>query len=260
MSLMPGLCSVALRHLDPQQVVNCAIAGKAAGIEWEARIHVPPGDRDKAHRAAGLTADAGLSIPSYGAYARAGSADARDDFVACLISAESLGAPMIRVWAGSTEGLSGAERDDAAKRVASDLADFCDRASDIGKIVSLEFHPGTFTEDARSTLDLIERVGRANLLSHWQPDYGQSLPAASNALTAILPVLSHLHVFYWTKEHLRLPLSEGRSYWQALLGTTSKASSSLPFMRFAMLEFSQNDDPGNVVADLLILHSILKDS
>ena len=254
MSLLPGLCSVALRHLDPEDVVACAVAGRVAGIEWEARVHVPPGDVDRARHAADLTAIAGLAIPSYGAYARAGSAGCRQEFSACLISAEALGAPMVRVWTTSTEGLSPAERDDAAGVVAADLMDFCDQAADHGKTVSLEFHPGTFTEGARATLELIDRVARPNLHSHWQPDYGQPLADASLSLTAMLPVLSHLHVFNWTREHVRLPLADGRSYWQALAGIATQAG--MP-QRFAMLEFSRDDHPDNVVADLLALQGIL---
>ena len=254
MRLLPGLCSVALRHLDPEDVVACAVAGRAVGIEWEARVHVPPGDVDKARHAADLTAIAGLAIPSYGAYARAGSAGCREEFSACLISAEALGAPMVRVWTASTEGLSAAGRNEAVAGVAADLADFCDQAAGHGKTVSLEFHPGTFTEGAGATLQLVDRVARPNLRSHWQPDYGQPLEDASNSLTAMLPVLSHLHVFNWTREHVRLPLADGRGYWQALVEIA--AQDGVP-ERYAMLEFSRDDHPDNVVADLLALQDIL---
>ena len=255
MSLLPGLCSVALRHLDPADVVACAVAGKAVGIEWEARVHAPPGDIDKARRAADLTAAAGLAIPSYGAYARAGSTGAREEFASCLISAEALGAPMVRVWTASTEDLSPAERDDAARLVAADLADFCDQAAGVGKIVSLEFHPGTFTEGAGPTLELMDRVARPNLRSHWQPDYGQPLDAASASLEAMLPFLSHVHVFHWTTDHTRLPLADGRSYWQSLLELAAQAGPSAG--RFAMVEFSRDDHPDHVVSDLLTLQDIL---
>ena len=255
--MLPGLCSVALRHLDPAQVVACAIAGGAAGIEWEARVHVPPGDWAKAARAAELAAEAGLAVPSYGAYARAGLPDARQEFASCLTSADALGAPLVRVWTASVEGLSRAERDDAVTVVAADLADFCDRAADSGKTVSLEFHPGTFTEDAQSTLNLIDRVSRTNLRSHWQPDYGQTCDAAAASLGAMLPFLSHMHVFHWTKDHLRLPLDDGASYWKTLLKLASPASPLPSGGRYAMLEFSPNDDAEQVVADLRTLCQIL---
>lgn len=255
MSIQLGLCSVALRHLDPTEAVAAAVAGGASGIEWEARLHVPPGDRDKARRAAALSAEAGLTIPSYGSYVRAGAETARQDFAASVVSASNLGTRLIRVWAGDTKGLSTADRGAAAEMVATDLATMCDMARDAGMSVSLEFHPGTFTETAPSALELIDRVNRPNLLCHWQPDYGQPLDAADAALRQMLPHLSHLHVFHWTAGHVRLPLRDGHAYWRHLVNLAGTAPASSP--RFALLEFSLSDTPAQVIADLHELAEIL---
>jgi sugar phosphate isomerase/epimerase len=256
-SILLGLCSVALRHLDPAEAVGAALAGGATGIEWEARVHVPPGDREKARRAAGLASDAGLTIPSYGSYVRAGSGTALVDFAASLASASELGTKLIRVWAGDTKGLTADNRGSAAALVADDLMAMCDMALDAEMSVSLEFHPGTFTETAASANGLIDRVGRPNLRSHWQPGYGQPLEEALASLQQMLPHLTHLHVFQWTADHTRLPLAGGKAYWQSLVSLAATApTSTLP--RYALVEFSRNDAPEDVVTDLLALDDILQ--
>jgi len=256
MSLSLGLCSVALRHLDPDQVVSCARAGGAAGIEWEARRHVPPGDLDAAATAARLCLAAGLDIPSYGTYARAGADGARDEFTACLASAATLGAPLLRVWTERATDLEPAARAVLLDRVVADLMTFCDLAAAAGRQVSLEFHPGTFTETPEETHDVLRRVGRDNLRTHWQPDYGQPLHEAEASLRQMLPALSHLHVFCWTKEHLRMPLRDNLDYWSRLL-QLGRTAPALPWPRYAMIEFSRDDQPDAVVADLQALRQLL---
>lgn len=255
--LTPGLCSVALRHLDPAQVIDCAVAGGAKGIEWEARKHVPPGDLDSARRVGQLCRSAGLAIPSYGTYVTAGADEAREEFAACLASAEALGAPLLRIWTERTTGLEpGAARTALLSRVVSDLIDFCDLAAPRGLHLSLEFHPGTFTHTAAETLDLLQRVGRDNLLTHWQPDYGQPIAEATGALRSVLPLLSHLHVFCWTQDHVRTPLRDHRNYWKPLLDLAASAPDrALP--RYAMIEFSPDNRLEAVLDDLQTLSDLL---
>ncbi|MBJ3784978.1 sugar phosphate isomerase/epimerase family protein [Devosia sediminis] len=257
MTLALGLCSAALRHLDLQAVVDCAVAGGASGIEWEARRHVPSGNLASARTAARLSRAAGLCIPSYGTYVTAGAAGARQEFAGCLAAAELLDAPFLRVWTHRTIGLENqAGFDEMLDRVVSDLAVFCDQAESAGRTVSLEFHPGTFAHSATAALQLVDRVGRNTLLSHWQPDYGQPLDEAKASLQAMLPVLSHLHVFCWTKERVRLPLHEHRDYWAALLAMAGQAPDR-GWPRYAMIEFSPSDLTEAVLDDLATLSAIL---
>ncbi|CAN7343518.1 TIM barrel protein [Devosia sp. LjRoot16] len=256
MSLSPGLCSVALRHLDPDQVVECALAGGAAGIEWEARRHVAPGDLDAATKAARLCLAAGLDIPSYGTYARAGADGARDEFAACLASAAALATPLLRVWTERSTDIEPTARALLFDRVVADLTAFCDLAAIAGRHVSLEFHPGTFTETPEQTHDLLRRVGRHNLRTHWQPDYGQPLHEAEASLQQMLPALSYLHVFCWTKEHVRMPLRDNLDYWSSLL-ELARTAPALAWPRYAMIEFSPDDQPDAVVADLRALGQLL---
>ena len=258
MTLALGLCSASLRHLDLQEVVDCAMAGGAKGLEWEARRHVPPGDLVSAREAARLCRAAGLSIPSYGTYVTAGAEGADQEFAACLATAEIVDAPVLRVWTERITGLeSPAEQDEMLSRVASDLALFCDQAEAAGRTVSLEFHPGTFTHSAAAALHLLDRVGRSNLLTHWQPDYGQPLDDAMDSLQAMLPALSHIHVFCWSRERVRMPLRDHRHYWAALLDLASKAPDR-GWPRYAMIEFSPDDRKQAVLDDLAALSDLIQ--
>jgi 3-dehydroshikimate dehydratase len=256
--LLPGLCSVALRHFDLSEVVACAVAGGAKAIEWEARRHVPPGDIATARHTAGLTHDAGLAVSSYGSYVRAGTEDAREAFVECFASAVALEAPVIRVWTAGTQGLTTtADRTAMVARTAADLAVFCDMTAEVGLHISLEFHPGTLTATVASTLDLVARAGCLNLGSHWQPDYGQPLDAAKASLSGVRPLLSHLHVFCWNRARERFALADYAEYWGELLALARTSPTSAVGQRYALLEFSRTESPHEVVADSRTLSHLL---
>ena len=258
MNLALGLCSTALRELDVRKVVDCATDAGATGIEWEARRHVPPDDLAAARDVARLCRSAGLSIPSYGTYVTAGAEGAGQEFAGCLVNAEILDAPVLRLWTQRMTGLeSPAEHDAVLDRVVSDLALFCDEAHAAGRTLSLEFHPGTFTHTAAMTLQLLDRVGRDNLLTHWQPHYGQPLDEAMTSLQALLPVVSHIHVFCWSQQRVRMPLRDHQHYWHALL-TLASTAPDRGWPRYAMIEFSPDDRLEAVRDDLATLSGLIQ--
>lgn len=96
----PGLCSVTFRSLSPQAVIELAAANGIRSIEWGADIHVPPGDLENARDVAARTAQAGLSVSSYGSYIFAPDF-APEDVTAVLETAKALGTGHIRIWPGS---------------------------------------------------------------------------------------------------------------------------------------------------------------
>ncbi|MEZ5865023.1 MAG: hypothetical protein R3D25_13515 [Geminicoccaceae bacterium] len=99
-AFLPGLCSVTFRSIDAEQVIALAVEAGARGIEWCSTVHVPPGHLATAMRIAAQCRDAGLDLPSYGTYVRAGADDEQQDMGAALDTAAALGAPNVRVWAG----------------------------------------------------------------------------------------------------------------------------------------------------------------
>jgi 3-dehydroshikimate dehydratase len=42
--LIPGLVSVTLRSLPPQEIIALAVKAGMKAIEWGGDVHVPPGD------------------------------------------------------------------------------------------------------------------------------------------------------------------------------------------------------------------------
>jgi sugar phosphate isomerase/epimerase len=234
------MVSVTFRHLSAREILALAVQTGLAGIEWGGDVHVPAGDLAQAATVRQATVDAGLEVVSYGSYYRAATGQG---FAGVLATAVALGAPSIRVWAGN---VGSAGSDDAHRRaVIEDLQTICDAAGDEGTTVALEYHRGTLTDTAASAVALAEAVARSNLRLYWQPDPTQPHAARMRALQAVLPYLSHLHVFQWTQpgdDVRRHPLAEGRAEWLDYLRLAEGE-------RYALLEFVPHDDPATFRAE-----------
>ena len=234
---VPGLCSVTFRSLSADDVIEATVAAGLQAIEWGGDVHLAPGDVARATTLARRCADAGVRCPSYGSYVAAGGA-ARD-MDAALDTADALGARTVRVWAplGVTPDAVGELAVAAGAR---------------GLTTSLEFHPGTSTETAASTLALLAAVDSEHLYTYWQPVAGAP-PARSLAeYRAIEHACSHVHVFWWTQDGTRRPLSEGGELWAGVLGSPSTAVRWRE-PRVAYLEFVADDDTAVLARDAATL-------
>src|SRR5688500_12319633 len=98
--LIPGLVSVTFRQLAPQEIIALVVEAQLQVIEWGGDIHVPHGDTNQAEIVARWTKDAGLSVAAYGSYYRLATPD-QTPFERIVATAVALGAPTIRVWAGT---------------------------------------------------------------------------------------------------------------------------------------------------------------
>ncbi|MET0422542.1 MAG: hypothetical protein ABW046_01620 [Actinoplanes sp.] len=246
MTVRPGLVSVTLRHLPPEQVVEIAVRARLSAVEWGGDIHVPHGDLAAASQVASLTARAGLAVSAYGSYYRLGESD---DAPAVIAAAARLGAPLIRVWAGR---VASADADAAYRaRVRDDALRLAGLAPDIG--IVLEYHRETLTDTRASTAALLDELRDAGVRSLWQPQPAR--PDEENAadLRALLPDLANLHVFAWNPDGSRLPLAAHRARWASWLAIAAEA----PGDRYASLEFVPADDPAQLLTDAATLHSLL---
>jgi hypothetical protein len=251
-TIRPGLVSVTLRHLSPDQVVAIASSAGLAAIEWGGDVHVPHGDLAAASLVAGLTSRAGLSVSAYGSYYRLGHSPP-SLAEAVVATAGRLGAPVIRVWAGR-RGSAQADASDRA-RVRDDALRLADLASGIGIGIGivLEYHRETLTDTRASTAALLDEARPAGVRSLWQPQPERSVAENAGDLRALLPDLANLHVFAWDADRSRLALVAHRERWAAWLAVAAEA----PGDRYASLEFVPGDDPTQVLVDAAVLRDLL---
>ena len=200
-----------------------------------------------------MTAEAGLTVAAYGSYYRAGQSENSGlAFDEVLDTAIELGAPLIRVWAG-TAGSVSASREVRAQ-VVTDLHRIATLAADAQVGISLEYHNGTLTDTAGSTRELLTEVAHPNLATYWQPPLDQDTADAVKDLRSLLHHLTHVHVYHWRPASTdRLPLVEGADRWRAFLDVAATA----PGDRYAMLEFVEGDSPANFLRDAATLKSWL---
>jgi sugar phosphate isomerase/epimerase len=251
--IFPGLVSVTFRKLAPAEIVALVRRAGLHGIEWGGDIHVPPGDLGRAREARELTHEAGLAVAAYGSYYRAGrSEDDSLPFQRVLDTALELGAPVIRVWAGTA---GSAEMEDEARwRVAADLRRIAELAARAGVRVAVEFHGGTLTDSNESTHRLLLQADQPNLFTYWQPLLDMTDEACVEGLRQLAPRLAHLHVYQWRTVQDRRPLAEGAERWRSFL----QAAAAAPGDRHAMLEFVADDAPENFLSDAATLRGWLK--
>jgi 3-dehydroshikimate dehydratase len=191
-----------------------------------------------------------LAVSSYGSYYKAGHDLA--GFDAILETARALGAPRIRVWAG-TVGADEADPD-ARRAVTHDLRRVVELARRADVRVAAEFHGGTLTSHAASAARLLREV--PGLESYWQPRADIGPDEALSDLASLADHLVHAHVFHWQPGGQRHALSAGRSCWPLYL----RALRDLPRSLHVQLEYVKDDRPGQLREDAATLRGWLDDA
>jgi len=249
--LHSGLCSITFRQLSVDALIELCVEAGIDGIEWGGDVHLPPGDLALAESVKDRTQNAGLSVCAYGSYHRCD--DASDPFSEVLESADALGAPVIRVWAGnrdSTEA-SQAYRDEVAEHLRRAVI----AARELDITIALEYHGGTLTDTQASAQRLLKEVGLADLRLYWQPRSGGIFEEDLVELDAALPHLSHVHCFHWGTDGWkdRRALLDGTKQWSAYLAKVN----TLEEDRFVILEFVKEDAPEQFLEDAKVLKALL---
>lgn len=215
--MRPGLVSVTFRSLSPEEVLRLMPAAGLECIEWGGDVHVPVGRLAVAGAVGRRTREAGISINAFGSYYRLDESEEKgESFAAVLETAVKLGAPAIRVWAGSRSKAT--EDPGHVRRAAEDAARIADLARAAGLVICLEYHPDTLTDSIESARRLLELTPNPGVYSLWQQPTGCSLAHGLESLRAILPRLRHVHVFHWEPDPShRLALAEGADRWRGYL-------------------------------------------
>lgn len=247
--LKTGLLSITFRKLPAAEIVRLASENGLRGMEWGGDVHVPPGDLETAARIRALTESAGLEVFAYGSYYRTeATADPETDFAPVLRSAIELGAPLIRVWAGTlgSEDLT----DEGRKSLAVHSRQIADMAAEHGIKVASEYHGGTVTDTPESALRFMEEVDHPNYRTLWQPHNGASFETACQSLRDILPWVENVHVFHWWPTAAeRHPLADGGDRWTAYLDLLRSSGRD----HACLLEFVKDNSPGQFRSDAATL-------
>ena len=238
--LYPGLVSITYRQLTPEQIITVCRETGLSAVEWGGDVHVPHGDLTTAAQVAKMTHAAGLSMPAYGTYYKAGSYGdgSRAEFDKILRTACALDTPALRLWAGTknSEDITADERDSLIR----ELRDCADLAAEHGKIITFERHNGTLTNRAASAHAMIGEIGRGNVRTHWQPSQFLTHEENCEGLSLLLPYIDCVHVFAWEGKHSRrFPLAAHRDRWADYLSILKGAGQDISLL----LEFTPNNDP-----------------
>ncbi|MFC7487075.1 sugar phosphate isomerase/epimerase family protein [Knoellia sp. CPCC 206453] len=244
-----GLCSVTLRHLPAEAVIDVTRSAGLSRIEWGADVHAPPTDLARVAEVRELTEAAGLTVASYGSYWRAGVSP-MSDLELLITAAASLGAPRIRVWAGE---IGTAQADRATwDGVVAGLREACVVARDHDIELALEFHPNTLTDSVDTTLELLERVADDGLRTYWQPRLDEETEPSVAGLRRLVPVLAGIHVFSWWPAANRLRLAERTELWAAVADLLVRAVTPCDLL----LEFVPDDDQDLVAEEAATLRDL----
>ncbi|MEM7739039.1 MAG: TIM barrel protein [Deinococcota bacterium] len=252
--LIPGVCSVTFRQLFAEEVIALVKQAGLACIEWGGDVHVPHGDNNQARYIRDKMDDAQLTTAAYGSYYRVGESEAAGlNFADVLATAACLGAPTVRVWAGS----QGSDQADEkyVQQVIEDATRIAKLAAVYDISVSFEFHRNTLTDTNKAALELLQTCNHDNLYSFWQPPHYTSQTYRAEGLRALLPHLTNVHIFNWPEPGVRRPLVEASAPWQHYLEIVASSSRTHPLL----LEFVDQDSPAAFLRDAETLLGWLDD-
>ncbi|MFV2084475.1 sugar phosphate isomerase/epimerase family protein [Micromonospora sp. LOL_021] len=245
-----GMCSVTLRQESALVVLDVAVRAGLCRVEWGGDVHVPPGDTHTATSVRDAGLDRGVGVASYGSYYRAGS-DPDEDFTAVLASAVALGAPRIRIWAGTLgSAQASAEQRRAVVRSSRAAAHL---AADAGVTLAFEYHSGTLTDTAESTLRVLADVDHPAVRTYWQPPLDLPDAAAIDDLRQVLPWVDAVHVFSWWPGYERLPLTARDRLWRDVFAELRATGRDFD----TLLEFVIDDDPDRVATEAASLAQLI---
>lgn len=192
-----GMTSLTFRNEDIETVFDYAKKAGIEGIEWGVSDkHIVIGDEKRIGLVKELSARYKIDIFSLGSYCR------MTDFEECvqtLETAKMLGAPIIRVWAGSKSSC------DCDEEYYSVIVENTKKMAQLAYKLSIklcfEYHPYTLTDDPDEATKLVQKINEKNVGLYWQPQgylsYEENLEAFKKVK---LYVLKNIHLNNYSKE------------------------------------------------------------
>lgn len=254
-----GLVSISFRELGIEEIVRLVSEAKLDGIEWGGDVHVPHGDLLLAEQAKRITIDAGLQVSAYGSYYRYGdcldgNAKTGPSWEAVLDSAEALGTPMIRVWAGELG--SGEASENGWKTVVDRTRVIADSAAKRKIQIGFEFHGNTLTDTNASTRKLLDDINHPNVSTFWQPYMSVEHSYRMEGLRDLVDSIENVHCNHFAKEGWphALFLEDGMDCWKDFLGVLEKADPD----RWISIEHVKDNVVESFLQDAATLRKLVK--
>ena len=242
-----ALTSVTFRRKTPEEILALAARCGVELMEWGGDIHVPAGDLRAASRVRTLSKQAGVGLFSYGSYYKLLSGM---DPTPWLESAATLGATVMRIWAGDPRKGLYDPCEEEFLRATGELEAVCEAAARYDLMIALEKHRNTLTQDPQTARRLLEAVGRANLRSYWQPNPELDTNQNVDAIRMLKRWIVNVHVFAWTSDNMRLPLKAQAEAWQSYVQELGE----MPYT----LEFVKDDSEEQLIQDVATLRHLLQ--
>ena len=260
-----GLVSISFRKKSIKELIKASKESGLKYIEWGGDVHIPMGKIKLARRVRRLMHGAGLKSASYGSYF--GLLYHCDEsfplpFKKVLKTAKALGAKTIRVWLGWPKcgcklGCDQYVCKNGCNKAVRLTKQLCNQAKKFGITLSIECHFATLTDDYHDTLDFIKRVGCDNLRLYWQPNHSKSFEYNLEALKALLPYISNIHVFNWNENGEKFPLcnERGTSEWSEYLKVLNDENNA---ERVYFLEFMPDGELSSLPCESKSLKNLLE--
>ena len=249
---IPGAVSATFKKmpLTADEVIALLKECGLQAVEWSENVHVQPDDPEGAALLRRKTEQAGLKVAAYGSYFRLGeNEDPGEAFARSLRSAKALGAPLIRVWAGTH---ASAEVDGAAfRRLAEEAAMIGAAAAREGIKVAFEWHKNTLTDTNESAHRLLAEANHPNLYCLWQPTVALTPRERARGIALMGERLLNFHVYSWP-DGKRGPLNAAE--WQYYFD----AAADIGGTRCALLEFVRDDTVEQFRSDAQTLLKLLE--
>ncbi len=235
-----GFTTITFRKKTIDENIEIAKKANVCGIEWGGDVHVLPGDVQTAASVALKMKKNNLVTLSYGSYYKT-EYETADGFIPVIESARVLGAPIIRVWAGS----KGPKTADEAQfnRVVKNAQAIADEAAKYGLTVAFEYHRNTLTENVESAMKLLKAIDRPNFKTYWQPNPDITIEDNIRELDTIKDYVVTIHAFYWTPD--RALMREGMDIWNKYLNVV-KGRDDINIV----LEFCKDDADDSFLSDM----------
>ena len=261
-----GLVSISFRKKSINELIN---ASKDAGleyIEWGGDVHIPMGKIKHARRVRQKMNGSGVKSASYGSYF--GLIYHCDEhfpmpFKRVLKTAKALTAKTVRVWlgwpyCGCKKGCNVFLCEKYYKKNVAVTRKLCDEAKKYGLTLSIECHFKTLSDEYHDTLKFLQTVDRDNLRLYWQPNHARGFEYNLEALKALRPYISNVHVFNWDEkgEKSSLGTERGIYEWTEYLKVLNDENSE---ERICFLEFMPDGELSSLKTEAKILKKLINE-